>query len=222
MSNRPIAEKNSQETSLADACGDQNIPAFAPVAERYSDTKTHASTFLAIKAGEKLMDQWKKCDHVYLVREGLVKLLYTSDQGSEVSLGLRSTGWYAGAGSVLLGIANPYSVHAVSDCKVTQIPADQLFAWVTRNVKKLQQFMKNICLDSILLAKLHTEINSSSAAERLEHLMQERITTDPNWKTVDPLPLLKQRELAQLLSVSPEHLSRLRKLRMHEEYKGVR
>jgi CRP-like cAMP-binding protein len=222
MSNRPIPEKNSLETSLADSCGDQNIPAFAPVAQRHSDTKTHASTFLAIKSGEKLIDQWKKCDHVYLVREGLVKLLYTSDNGSEVSLGLRSTGWYAGAASVLLGITNPYSVLAVSDCKVTQIPADQLFAWVTRNVKKLQQFMKNICLDSILLAKLHTEINSSSAAERLEHLMQERITTDPNWKTVDPLPLLKQRELAQLLSVSPEHLSRLRKLRMHEDYKGVR
>jgi hypothetical protein len=52
--------------------------------------------------------------------------------------------------------------------------------------------------------------------------MQERITTDPNWKTVDPLPLLKQRELAQLLSVSPEHLSRLRKQRMNDEYKGVR
>ena len=108
------------------------------------------------------------------------------------------------------------------DCKVTQIPAEQLFSWATRNVKKLNRFMKNICLDSILLGKLHTEITSSSAAERLEHLMQERITTDPNWQTVDPLPLLKQRELAQLLSVTPEHLSRLRKQRMHEESKGTR
>jgi CRP-like cAMP-binding protein len=222
MSTRPIAEKNFQDTLLDDGCGDQHLPAFAPVAERNADTKTHPSTFLTIKSGEKLLDQWKKCDHVYLVREGLVKLLYTSDNGSEVSLGLRSTGWYAGAASVLLGITNPYSVLAVSDCKVTQIPAEQLFAWTTRNVKKLHQFMKNICLDSILLAKLHTEINSNSPAERLEHLMQERITTDPNWKTVDPLPLLKQRELAQLLSVSPEHLSRLRKQRMHDEYKGVR
>jgi hypothetical protein len=33
---------------------------------------------------------------------------------------------------------------------------------------------------------------------------------------MDPLPLLKQRELAQLLSCSPEHLSRLRTQRMHE------
>ncbi len=222
MFNRPATEKNSQEPSLADGYGDQNIPAFAPVADRHSTTKTHPSTFLAIKSGEKLIDQWKKCEHVYLIREGLVKLLFTSDNGSEVSLGLRSTGWYAGAASVLLAITNPYSVLAVSDCKVTQIPAEQLFAWATRNVKKLNQFMKNICLDSILLGKLHTEITSSSAAERLEHLMQERITTDPNWQTVDPLPLLKQRELAQLLSVTPEHLSRLRKQRMHEESKGTR
>jgi CRP-like cAMP-binding protein len=217
MYNRTIADKNLQDVSLADRCRQENIPVFTPVADRNTETKTHVSTFLEIKAGRKLIDQWKKCDHVYLIRGGVVKLMYTSDNGSQVSLGLRSTGWYAGAASVLLGIPSLYSVLAVSDCKVSQIPAEQLFAYTTKNVKKLQHFMKSLCLDSILQAKLHAEINSSSAAERLEHLMQERTTTDPQWETMDPLMLLKQGELAQLLSCSPEHLSRLRTQRMQEK-----
>jgi CRP-like cAMP-binding protein len=216
MDIRTIADRNLPDFPEADRCPEKNLPVFAPVANRNAATKTHASTFLELEPGRRLIDQWKKCDHVYLIRSGVVKLLYTSDNGSQVSLGLRSTGWYAGAASVLLGIPNFYSVLAVSDCTVTQIPADELFAYATRSARKLQHFMKALCLDSVSLAKLHAEINSSSAAERLEHLMQERTTTDPEWKTTDPLPLLKQRELAQLLSCSPEHLSRLRTQRMHE------
>ena len=216
MDNRTIADSNLNDFPAADRCPEKNLPVFAPVADRNAATKTHASTFLDLEPGSMLIDQWKKSDHVYLIRGGVVKLMYTSDNGSQVSLGLRSTGWYAGAASVLLGIPSFYSVLAVSDCTVTQIPADELFAYTTRSVRKLQHFMKSLCLDSILQAKLHAEINSSSAAERLELLMQERIATDPQWKTMDPLPLLKQRELAQLLSCSPEHLSRLRTQRMHE------
>ncbi len=216
MDNRTIGDSNLNDFPVPDRSPEKNIPVFAPVADRNAATKTHASTFLDIEPGSMLIDQWKKCDHVYLIRGGVVKLMYTSDNGSQVSLGLRSTGWYAGAAAVLLGIPSFYSVLAVSDCTVTQIPAEQLFAYATRSVKKLQHFMKSLCLDSILQAKLHAEVNSSSAAERLELLMQERIATDPQWKTMDPLPLLKQRELAQLLSCSPEHLSRLRTQRMHE------
>jgi CRP-like cAMP-binding protein len=216
MDIRTIADRNLRDFPVADRCPEKNIPVFAPVADRHAATKTHASTFLEIEPGKRLIDQWKKCEHVYLIRSGVLKLMYTSDNGSQVSMGLRSTGWYAGAASVQLGIPSFYSVLAVSDCTVTQIPADQLFAYTTRNVKKLQHFMRSLCMDSILQAKLHAEINSSSAAERLEHLMQERTTTDPEWKRMDPLPLLKQRELAQLLSCSPEHLSRLRTQRMHE------
>jgi CRP-like cAMP-binding protein len=219
MYNRTVSDKNLPDFS--DRCREETIPVFAPVADRNTATKTHASTFLALEPGRKLIDQWKKCDHVYLIRGGVVKLMYTSDNGSQVSLGLRSTGWYAGAASVLLGMPNFYSVLTVSDCTVSQIPAEQLFAYTTRHVKKLRHFMKSICMDSILQAKLHAEIHSSSAAERLEHLMQERTITDPHWEAKDPLPLLKQRELAQLLSCSPEHLSRLRTQRMHEKGKGV-
>jgi CRP-like cAMP-binding protein len=224
MSQRTFDERNTNDApanerrrGATDRRREENIPVFAPVADRDAQTKTHVSTFLEINAGAKLIEQWKKCDNVSLIRSGVVKLICTIDNGAQVSLGLRSTGWYAGAASTLLGISDFYSVVAVTDCTVTQIPSRDLFSYATKNVKKLNQFMKSLCLDSILQAKLHAEISASSVAERLDHLMEERAAIDPQWQRMDPLPLLKQGELAQLLSCTPEHLSRLRNQRMHDK-----
>ena len=52
-------------------------------------------------------------------------------------------------------------------------------------------------------------LKSSSAEQRLAQFMSERNNPYPHLKTLDPLPLLKQMELAQLLAITPEHLSRL-------------
>jgi CRP-like cAMP-binding protein len=216
MLNRRFADKKEQELSPSEVAREQHIPTFSPVAASNCQTKTHFSAFLAIRPGYKLMEQWKKSDHVYLIREGLVKLVHGSENGSQVTLGLRSAGWYAGVAQAILDVPSAYSVVAVDDCKVSLIPAADFFGWTTRNIKKLHQVMRSLSMDSIMQAKLHAEINSSSAAERLEHFMQERGDTDPQRKTVDPLPLLKQGELAQLLAVSPEHLCRLRAQRPQE------
>jgi CRP-like cAMP-binding protein len=215
MSDSKFIDPKFPESSLG-LGQEQDLPAFAPVAERNSQTKTPQSLFMSVRPGTRLIEQWDKNSHVYLIREGLVKLVYASDRGSQVTLGLRSAGWYAGAAQALLEVPSLYSVVAVDECKVSQIPTAEFFAWTTKNVKKLHQVMKSLALDSIVQAKLHAEINSNSAAERLERLMQECSTKDAQWKTVDPLPLLKQGELAQLLAVSPEHLCRLRANRGQE------
>lgn len=216
MFNRRSTDKKTQEPSPASGLRDQHIPTFSPIPASNGQTKTHPSAFLTMTSGECLMEQWKKSDYVCLIREGIVKLVHESENGSQVTLGLRTAGWYAGVAQAILDVPNLYSVIAVDNCKVTQIPAADFFGWATRNVKKLHQVMRSLSVDSIMQAKLHAEIHSSSAAERLEHFMQERAATDPQWKTVDPLPLLKQSELAQLLAVSPEHLCRLRAQRAQE------
>jgi CRP-like cAMP-binding protein len=210
MSNRPVPEQKPKEAFAVNAGQDAQLPAFAPVAERNPHTRTPQSLFLSLGNGERLIEQWNRSSHVYLIREGLVKLVYAGENGQHVTLGLRSAGWYAGAAQAILDTPSLYSVQTVGECKVSQIPAGDFFEWTTKNVKKLHQVMKSLAMDSIIQAKLHAEINSNSAAERLEHFMQERAAQDAQWKTVDPLPLLKQGELAQLLAVSPEHLCRLR------------
>jgi CRP-like cAMP-binding protein len=220
MYNRIILEKDLEDLSLADGCREETIPAFAPLAERCTEVTGDAPPPLALKSGVNIVEQWKKCDHVYLISEGLVKLTYASENGTRVALGLRSSGWYAGATSVLLQIPSLYSAITVGNCTVSQIPAEQFFHWATNDIKTLRHFVKSVCLDSISQARLHAEIHSSNARERLERFMQERTATDPQWKTMDTLPLLKQGELAQLLSVTPEHLSRMRQQqRRHRAFK---
>jgi CRP-like cAMP-binding protein len=220
MDNRIIVGKDIEELSPADDCREETIPAFAPLAERCAEATGNAPPPLALGSGINLVEQWKKCDYVYLVSDGLVKLTYASENGTRVALGLRSSGWYAGATSVLLKIPSLYSAVTVGNCTVSQIPAEQFFHWATGDIKTLRHFLKSVCLDSISQARLHAEIHSSSATERLEHFMQERTATDPQWKTMDTLPLLKQGELAQLLSVTPEHLSRMRQQqRRHRAFK---
>jgi CRP-like cAMP-binding protein len=220
MYNQIIAGKDLPDLTLADGCREQRIPAFTPLSECCAEATGKAPPPLALGSGVNLVEQWKKCDYVYLVSDGLVKLTYASENGTRVALGLRSSGWYAGATSVLLKIPSLYSAVTVGNCTVSKIPEEQFFHWATHDTTTLRHFLKSVCLDSISQARLHAEINSSSAAERLEHFMQERIATDPQWKTMDPLPLLKQGELAQLLSVTPEHLSRMRQQqRRHRAFK---
>jgi CRP-like cAMP-binding protein len=220
MYNRITAGKHQQDSPQEDGRREESIPAFAPIAEPCAEGIVDAPPTLTLGPGVNLVEQWKKCDHVYLLSDGLVKLTYVSENGSRVALGLRSAGWYAGATSVLLRIPSLYSAMTVGNCSVSQIPADRFFYWATHDIERLRHFMKSVCLDSISQARLHAEINSSSAAERLEHFMHERMGNDPHWKTVDPLPLLKQVELAQLLSVTPEHLSRMRRQeRRHRAFK---
>src|ERR1700744_6350288 len=120
MSNRSFGESQPKESILVDAGQELKLPAFAPVAERNTHTKTPQALFLSMSNGDRLMEQWNKNQYVYLIREGLVKLVYASENGAQVTLGLRSAGWYAGAAQAVLNIPSLYSVVVVGDCKVSQ------------------------------------------------------------------------------------------------------
>ena len=212
MYNRPVADQDPHQLSPADGHRKHEVPAFAPFSECDADAD---SPFTAcVGPGVPLIDQSEPCAHVYLIREGLVKLSYASENGSHVTLGLRSAGWYAGAASVLLRMPSVYSVVTVGSCTVSRFPQEQFFFVTKHSMTTLRHVMRSVCLDSMCQARLYAEIRSNSAAERLEHFMQERAADGAQRKTMDPLPLLKQAELAELLSVTPEHLSRLRSRRM--------
>src|ERR1700759_1568109 len=124
MFNRIIAGKDLQQASLEDGCREENIPAFAPLAERYTEAGGNTPPFLTVGPGVNLVNQWRHCDYVYLLSDGLVKLTYASENGSQVALGLRSSGWYAGATSVFLKIPSVYSAITLSECTVSQIPEE--------------------------------------------------------------------------------------------------
>jgi CRP-like cAMP-binding protein len=202
MSWKPSDKKDSPGSSSI-------IPAFAPISSGGLELIRNLPPQLNVKRGVALMEQDKPPQWVHLIHSGMVKLVYLSPEGSEQTIGLRSSGWFSGAVPVLMNAPSLYSVHTVTSCTVHAIPATEFLERLMQNTKVMKHFMRMLCQELCSQASAQVEIMSHNAADRLLRFMQEREMHGDNWKAVDPLPVLKKLEIAQLLSISPEHLSRL-------------
>lgn len=195
-------------TNEASPVQEHTFPAFAPTVSDEFDRLKGLPEEKTVPSGTLLIDQGSEPGSVFLLCQGLVKLTSVSPLGRESVLGLRSAGWYAGAVSALVHRANVYSVKTVTECVVSRIPADEFHLWLMRSAKMARHFTQTLC-NELLSQSAEAQVRGGSAEERLSHFMAERHTHHPNLKTLDPLPMLKQMELAQLLAITPEHLSRL-------------
>jgi CRP-like cAMP-binding protein len=169
-----------------------------------------------VKALWTLIAQDELVKKVLLVQKGLVKLTHINSEGREALIGLRSDGWYAGSASVILNSPSVYSVSAASDCTVVEIAATDFLRYIHSSPEVLNHFILGLCREVISVSGLQIELMSSRAEDRLNLLLRERAAGFLTGGILDPLPLLKQMELAQLISISPEHLSRLQKKRRVE------
>jgi hypothetical protein len=68
--------------------------------------------------------------------------------------------------------------------------------------------MDTLC-NELISQSVEAQFRQNSAEQRLAQFIAERYIQHEQLRTMDPLPLLKQMELAQLLAITPEHLSRL-------------
>jgi CRP-like cAMP-binding protein len=186
-----------------------NFPAFAPIVSDVFEHLKDLPPARDIAAGRELFQQGSAEDSVYLLRSGLVKLTCSVPDGREMTLGLRSSGWCAGATSVLTQRPSVYSVTAITRCTVSCLTAAEFSAKLMQNTRLLRYFLSSLCNESMSQAACQVQMMGSSAEDRLNHFLQERQAEHVRLKTLDALPMLKQMELAQLLSITPEHLSRL-------------
>jgi len=185
------------------------VPAFAPISSGGLELIRNLPPQQSVRRGHILMEQDKPPQWVHVIHSGMVKLVYLSPEGNEQTIGLRSSGWYSGAVPALMNAPSLYSVQSMTACIVHAIPAQEFLERLMQNTKVMRHFMRVLCQELCSQASAQVEIMSHNAADRLVRFMQEREMCGDNWKAVDPLPVLKKLELAQLLSISPEHLSRL-------------
>src|SRR5690348_16253149 len=80
--------------------------------------------------GETLLLQGYVAEDVYLVERGIVKLTRISEDGKELIVGLRSSGWLLGSASAVLGVPNPVSITALNQCQLRYLPADSFIELV--------------------------------------------------------------------------------------------
>lgn len=195
-----------------------SIPAFAPLVSNAFDDLVDLPAKVDIPKGTLLVSQGTTGDTVSLLQNGVVKLFSTSKDGRHATIGLRSSGWYAGGAAAFLDTANTYSVVALTHCSIIRSPARMFAQSLAQNIPLAMHFLSTMANETIGMSQLRLELIAHSAEERLSVFIEERSRSDSEGEIMDPLPHLKQVDLAHLLSLTPEHLNRLlRKMKQPQE-----
>ncbi len=171
------------------------IPAILPLPKLY-------------QRGARLTIQGESPPVLYWIDSGIVKKMSSRGNGKQVILGLRTRGWVVGALGALSPSGSQTTSIALTDCLLRPIP----FAQFEELYRDSGEFANH--LQKLLRMELTLRVRASmgsiaqwSARERLAQFLKEIGNPDPRGGAIHPH--LKQGEIAQLLSITPEHLSRL-------------
>jgi CRP-like cAMP-binding protein len=162
----------------------------------------------------EIYQQGMACKAIYLIEQGSVKLTFIDPQGYEVIVAVRQPYWLLGIASAILG--KPHSVTAVTlgKCTLRAIPGKQ-FLELAESSREITRFIMSLLSQEIQShIKKVSLLSCLSAEERLQYFLTEIISLENPGKLGEQVEIgiqLKHTELAQLVAVSPEHLSRLLK-----------
>ena len=149
---------------------------------------------------------------VFYIERGLVKLIRLNEDGQEFVIGLQSQGSLLGAASVIVKEPYPFSAITVSGCFLNRIPADlffrlaktdEQFCWYLHEVHSLEVHRQ---------ASQLTALRYLSARQRFERLLLQFLSSMKTHEKQTSMKIrlpLKHWEIAQLIGIRPEHLSRI-------------
>jgi CRP/FNR family transcriptional regulator, cyclic AMP receptor protein len=163
----------------------------------------------------EIIEQDRPARAVYFIEYGLVKLSRIETSGHEVIAGLRRRNWIIGAPAVLLGKKYSFTATALVDCKIRHISSERFLSLVETNPEFSRHMLRMFSQEIFNYGKAFCDLGSLPAIDRLKRLLYE-IMLEINHPSVykEQVKLnfpLKHKELAQMIAVTPEHLSRLLK-----------
>jgi CRP-like cAMP-binding protein len=172
----------------------------------------------------EIIRQDTSCNAVYFLKSGDVKLTWADQDGHEVIAGLRHQNWLIGAPSVVLGKPYSFTITTLTQCALRCISAQKFLDLVNANTDFSLHLMKLLSQEIFNHAKTLVTLGCVPARDRLKYLllkfipeMSSKIGHDKYIKINLPL---KHKEMAQIIAVTPEHLSRiLREMERHDEIK---
>ena len=163
----------------------------------------------------EIMQQDKPARAVYFIESGLVKLSRVETSGREVIAGLRRRNWILGAPTVLLGKKYAFTSTALVDCKIRQISPERFLSLIETNREFSRHMLRMFSQEIYNYGKIFCNLGCLPAIDRLKRLLYDvMLEVSPPSVHKDQVELnfpLKHKELAQMIAVTPEHLSRLLK-----------
>ena len=162
--------------------------------------------------GTVLVRQGCEPGDIFFIEEGLAKLVRIDGNGREQILGLRGPGWILGAAFVLVGRSHPASVVAVTACMLKRL-SREAFLEMMAEQPALSWHVHRMHSREVLSQFHHmADLGVKTARQRLERVLRRLVgvtNPDHDGEEVRLLSPLKRWELASLIAVTPEHLSRL-------------
>ncbi len=162
--------------------------------------------------GVELFHQATRLDEVLHIDGGLVKLARVDRDGTETILELALAGTWLGSASVIVGAPSPVTSVTCTRTTLQRIPA-QVFCHLLDHDPDLSRLIhqahaRGLCRQTAWLAQL----TSLSSRERLERVIRQLIVALGLQASARGIRLqlpLRHWEIARLLAITPEHLSRL-------------
>jgi CRP-like cAMP-binding protein len=165
-----------------------------------------AGSIVCVKPNEVLCQQGHIPEFVYLIESGWTKLCAVSSTGKETIVGLRTTGCIVDLASWALNKASLHSVVAASFCKVRRLASSNFASLIDSDPAAEHYVRSQLHAEALVATRQQVELKSYGAEERYLNLMAEI----HNLQKAGLERILSQRELAQILDVTPEYLSRVR------------
>jgi CRP-like cAMP-binding protein len=162
------------------------------------------------EAGAKIVEQGKPTLNVYLIVEGAAKITHVGSDSKERVLGIRTAGVLLGATPVLTEDASSVTATALTRCVLMPVPCDTFRHLVTTTCSFAAAVAVLGALEGEAQLSFVASMESTGAQQRLQSLCRCLINLGAGDEARPFLRApLKHYEIAQLIHVTPEHLSRL-------------
>jgi CRP-like cAMP-binding protein len=161
-------------------------------------------------AGGYLFRQGDAPEQVYLLEEGFVKIVSVQEDGRESLIDLKPAGTMLGITAVMGRRAHRVSAMTGSKCVLRWCSSRVFNSALQEQPGRLRQVLETVCDDAEMLTDRVISLSLKSSKQRLLREIQNE-AQDARRDTRSIRDRLKHVELASLIAVTPEHLSRILK-----------
>jgi CRP/FNR family transcriptional regulator len=164
------------------------------------------------QAGVELFKQDEPANAVYFLRDGAIKLVWTNADGAEAIVGLRWPGSFLGAAARIALAVNPAAAVTLIQSAIEIIPGNVFAELLVANDEFTRQLQSSESLEILEHVRVVAEFACMPARTRVQALLSRLIhSLEEKIRLSDGRLLLpvKRKELATLVGITPEHLSRL-------------
>ncbi len=161
-----------------------------------------------LNPGVTIVHQGRLVHDVCILQSGFVKLQQITGDGNYVITEIIAPGHALGIESILQNVNSSYSAISMTACTIQSIPRGEFCVHCSSDRSSFCDLHKQYSLRCEQFRNRCLTMASTSYSKQLVACLSPLLSDEQIRTGVRPIPL-SQREIASMLFVSPEHLSRL-------------